>query len=252
MKKQIIKQILLSSNYWSLNKDVVKLFGLETAFFLTNLAEAENMMADEDGWFYQTAETIEEFTTLSRYKQDKCIEDLEKAGILTKDVRGVPAKRYFKLDYEAFANQFVNNSQTRLQKTNKLDCKKLATNKESINKELINKESINKDIVGQSPTTYPFSEIIDYLNLKAETKYRVSSAKTQSLIKARFNEGFELEDFKTVIDKKTNEWKSDNKMSVFLRPETLFGTKFESYLNQKGTKIEKDIGNDGSEFGLIL
>lgn len=251
MKKQIIKQLLLSSNYWSLNKDVVKLFGLETAFFLTNLAEAENMMADEDGWFYQTAETIEEFTTLSRYKQDKCIEDLEKAGILTKDVRGVPAKRYFKLDYEAFANKFVKNSQTRLQKTRKLDCKKLATNKESINKELINKESINKDVVEQSSTTYPFSEIVDYLNEKAETKYRASSKKTQSLIKARINEGFTLEDFKTVIDKKTAEWKHDPKMNQYLRPETLFGTKFESYLNQKGEKDAVDYFDIKAERGHV-
>ena len=233
VEKQLIKQLLLTSNYWTLNKDVVKLFGLETAFFLSSLAEAENMMADDNGWFYQTAETIEEFTTLSRYKQDKCIEELEKAGILKKEVRGVPAKRYFKLDYESLANQFVRNSQTRMQKTRKLECKKLATNKESSNKEISNKESSNKDIVEQGSTTYPFSEIVEYLNEKAETQYRASSKKTQSLIKARINEGFTLEDFKTVIDKKTTEWKSDNKMNQYLRPETLFGTKFESYLNQK-------------------
>lgn len=113
-------------------------------------------------------------------------------------------------------------------------------------------KEIYKDIVELHSPSYPYSDIIEYLNQKAETKYRASSKKTQGLIKARFKEGFELEDFKKVIDKKTNEWKSDNKMSVFLRPETLFGTKFESYLNQKGTKVEKDIGNDGSEFGLIL
>ena len=47
-----------------------------------------------------------------------------------------------------------------------------------------------------------------------------------------FNEGFKLEDFKKVIDKMTMEWKDNNKMKVYLRPETLFGTKFESYLNR--------------------
>ena len=246
VEKQLIKQLLLSSNYWTINKDIVKLFGLETAFFLSNLAEAENMMADEDGWFYQTAETIEEFTTLSRYKQDKCIEELEKAGILKKEVRGVPAKRYFKLDYEKLAIQFVRNSQTRMQKTRKLECEKLATNKESTNKELINKESINKDIAEQSSATYPFSEIVDYLNEKAETQYRASSKKTQSLIKARVNEGFTVKDFTIVIDKKVSEWK-DTDMAKYLRPETLFGTKFEGYLNQKETKgvnnEQRDKGN---------
>ena len=47
------------------------------------------------------------------------------------------------------------------------------------------------------------------------------------------NEGFKEEDFYTVIDKKSAEWLSDSKMSKYLRPETLFGTKFEAYLNQQ-------------------
>ena len=99
----------------------------------------------------------------------------------------------------------------------------------------------SKDIVEQSPTL-PYQEIINYLNEKADTRYRHTSNKTQGLIKARINEGFTLENFKTVIDKKTTEWKSDNKMSAYLRPETLFGTKFESYLNQKIVKPSNESG----------
>jgi uncharacterized phage protein (TIGR02220 family) len=76
------------------------------------------------------------------------------------------------------------------------------------------------------------SEIIAYLNEVAGTRYRTSVAKTKSLVQARVKEGFTLEDFKTVIDVKCKEWKNDPKMSRYLRPETLFGTKFESYLNQ--------------------
>ena len=78
----------------------------------------------------------------------------------------------------------------------------------------------------------PYKEIINYLNLKANTHYRHNIKKTQSLISARFNENFTLDDFKRVIDNKTSEWK-DTDMEKYLRPETLFGTKFESYLNQK-------------------
>ena len=77
-----------------------------------------------------------------------------------------------------------------------------------------------------------YSSIIDYLNLKANTKYRSSSNKTKTLIKARINEGYSEEDFKKVIDNKINEWINTD-MEKYLRPETLFGTKFESYLNQK-------------------
>ena len=143
MSKILVKELLTSSNYWTLNKTIVKIFGIETAFLLTNLAEAETMMSDKDGWFYQTSETLEEFTSLSRYKQDKAIDELVEAGVLQKDVRGIPAKRYFKLDYEALANKIASNSQTRVRKTNKQEPKKLATNKELSNKELSNKEHNN-------------------------------------------------------------------------------------------------------------
>lgn len=96
------------------------------------------------------------------------------------------------------------------------------------------KSKSNKDILSGSdePDPVPYKEIIDYLNQKANTKYRSSGAKTKSLIKARTNDGFDLDDFKKVIDTKTNQWLNDPKMKKFLRPETLFGTKFEGYLNE--------------------
>ena len=76
-----------------------------------------------------------------------------------------------------------------------------------------------------------YVEIIDYLNLKAGTSYRTNSKSTQQHINARLAEGFTVEDFKTVIDKKCSEWLGDSKMQQYLRPPTLFGTKFEAYLN---------------------
>lgn len=79
----------------------------------------------------------------------------------------------------------------------------------------------------------PYLEIVDYLNLKTKSKFRSSSQATQRLIKARFNDGFTLDDFKQVIDTKSDEWLRDKKMSIYLRPETLFSNKFEGYLNQK-------------------
>ncbi|MFT8477706.1 MAG: conserved phage C-terminal domain-containing protein [Liquorilactobacillus sp.] len=100
---------------------------------------------------------------------------------------------------------------------------------------------LGKDRLGKDSKTYspakaeqylPYKEIIDYLNEKAGTSYRATTKKTQTLIKARFNEKFSLDDFKRVIDNKVAEWKNDTAMNKFLRPETLFGTKFESYLNQ--------------------
>ena len=90
----------------------------------------------------------------------------------------------------------------------------------------------NKYIVEQSPTEYPFKEIIDYLNEKTGKAYKYSTETTQRHIRARIKEGFTLEDFKNVIDWKVSQWGSEEKMERYLRPQTLFGTKFESYLNE--------------------
>jgi len=85
----------------------------------------------------------------------------------------------------------------------------------------------------------PYKEIVKYLNSRTGSQYKSTTNKTQKLIKARWNEGFRLEDFETVIDKKCVEWMGDEEMEKYLRPPTLFGTKFESYLNQLSVKNTK-------------
>ena len=82
-------------------------------------------------------------------------------------------------------------------------------------------------------------DIVAYLNEKAGTSYRSNSKTTQKHINARLNEGYTLDDFKVVIDKKVDEWKG-TEMEKYLRPETLFGTKFESYLNAKVNKPQSN------------
>lgn len=77
----------------------------------------------------------------------------------------------------------------------------------------------------------PTEEVIDHLNRRAGTHYRATTASTRKLIKARLREGFTVEDIKQVIDKKCADWLNNPAMVEYLRPETLFGSKFESYLN---------------------
>lgn len=79
----------------------------------------------------------------------------------------------------------------------------------------------------------PTEEIVDHLNQRAGTHYRATTASTRKLIKARLKEGFTVDEFKLVIDKKCAEWLNNRDMARYLRPETLFGNKFESYLNAK-------------------
>lgn len=93
-------------------------------------------------------------------------------------------------------------------------------------------------------------EVVQYLNQVCGTHYRASSKKTQRLIHARQQEGFTLDDFKIVIDKKAEEWGPNPDMCKYLRPETLFGTKFESYLNQQGRLSETEPA-DSSWLSLL-
>ena len=120
-----------------------------------------------------------------------------------------------------------------------------------IDKEIDKEIDIEVIPSGKPEATLPYKEIVDYLNKSAGTNYRASSKKTQQLIKARINEGYTLEDFRVVIEKKTRGWINDNKMKGYLRPETLFGTKFEGYLNQPVKELTtKDLTpyTDFSEF----
>ena len=78
--------------------------------------------------------------------------------------------------------------------------------------------------------------IVEYLNDKTGSAFKSTTKATQKVIKARLAEGFTVDDFLTVIDKKCAEWIGDGRMEQYLRPETLFGTKFEGYLNAKVSK----------------
>lgn len=111
-------------------------------------------------------------------------------------------------------------------------CQMVATGKDSIGKVSEDKDSID-DNMSDKPTI--IRSIIDYLNEKADKKYRANNKVTQKHINARLKEGYTIEDFKCVIDKKCAEWKNTD-MEQYLRPETLFGTKFEGYLNAKINK----------------
>ena len=96
----------------------------------------------------------------------------------------------------------------------------------------INNKTIMSPPTSRDELTYPYGAVVDYLNSKAGTRYKHSSEDTRKHIRARVNDGYTIDDFKAVIDRKVEEWKG-TEWEKFLRPSTLFGSKFESYLNQK-------------------
>lgn len=91
--------------------------------------------------------------------------------------------------------------------------------------------------------TYPnevYEEIINFLNESSGKQYRVSSNSSRKIITARLNDGFNVDDFKQVISIKCTKWLNTD-MEQFLRPETLFSNKFDSYLNETITTIKTNI-----------
>lgn len=106
---------------------------------------------------------------------------------------------------------------------------------------------INKDkpiLSGKKkPDNIPYKEIIDHLNLKAGKNFKHETGSTKTAIRARFKEGFNLDDFIKVIDNMTDKWKG-TKQEEYLRPSTLFSpSKFEGYLNADPTQRFGDFNN---------
>lgn len=124
----------------------------------------------------------------------------------------------------------INNKRDKKEKTK--DEKIKNEEKDNIISPAIAEHSVSK-------VDIPYGKIIDYLNNKLGTHYKVETKKTRDLIKARFNDGFKLEDFIIVIDKKFEDWKN-SEQAKYLRPETLFGNRFESYLNQMKVGSKRD------------
>ncbi|EUN35275.1 conserved phage C-terminal domain-containing protein, partial [Lactococcus cremoris] len=102
----------------------------------------------------------------------------------------------------------------------------------------------NNNMSGKPDDVIPYSEILEYLNKKTGRSFRNVEA-NKKLIKARWNEGYKLEDFKTVVDNMVSNWSGKMFNGVpaenYLQPKTLFSNKFDSYLNQVPRIEQKEI-----------
>ena len=141
-----ILKLMASSNFIIVNRDLIKEFGTNGAILLGELASEYNYYHDnnrlsDDGMFFSTIENVENNTGLSRYQQKKAIDELKKKGVIDVELRGMPAKRYIRIntdklfcssletsqqDSEKLANKIARNSLTSLQETNEQDSEKLA------------------------------------------------------------------------------------------------------------------------------
>ncbi len=188
----------------------------------------------------------DQYISISNWEKHQNIEGLEK---IREQTRKRVAKHREKQRLQKQEKMLLvtgENENKPLNNNDETQCNVTVTENNATEEELEEELDIDKeykDIVGQPDI--PYKKIVDYLNKVAGKKYKHTTRKTKDLIKARMNEGFTFEDFIKVIDIKNDEWKNNDEMKKFIRPETLFGTKFESYLNQSSGK-EPDPNNEYS------
>ena len=192
-------------------------------------------------WTYNSQKALTElFPFWNRAKIQRIISSLENQGLLIKG-------NYNQLSYDRTTWYALPKFEQSVVQNQTVNCSDLNNERFKneqpipINYQLTKQLTTeNKDIVEQSSTApIPYEEIVQYLNQKTGKNFKSTSKATQRHIKARFTDGFVLDDFKQVIDNKCGDWLRDRKMKEYLRPETLFGTKFESYLNSKTTTTKQ-------------
>ena len=210
-------------------------------------------------YFYSTVDNIEKNTSLTARQQRRCMDILASDGLIECKLMGIPAKRFVKINTERLL-QIVEECEATYNAPEDIPdgtidpsllCGNVTDSCYILSQQAVTKGNIiysnnnsnnkyNKDILSGKPDgdLTKIKEIVEYLNQKTGKSFKYNTQKTQSCIKARLKEGFSADDFKTVINLKTEQWGKDPKMSVYLRPETLFGTKFEGYLNEAPKKKE--------------
>lgn len=124
-----------------------------------------------------------------------------------------------------------------------LEIPKVETQRQESKEKIVQQQPIEAELIVEKPktprkksteTSYPnevYEEIINYLNQATGKNYKTNSVINRKFITQRLNDGFTIDDFKQVITVKSTNW-LNSKMEQFLRPETLFSNKFESYLNE--------------------
>lgn len=214
--------------------------GLNEAIMLQQVhfwLQRSNNFKESKKWVYNTYEGWSyQFPFWSRSTIRRTINSLEKQNMLITgnfNTLKIDNTKWYTVNYEELdrvSRPPVQNEQTNWSKWTSPPAQ--------------NEQAITIDYPEITTETIPYVEIINYLNGVAGKNYRSSTRKTKELIKARWNEGFGIDDFKKVINIKNDEWKNDEKMSKFIRPNTLFGTKFEDYLNQNDESVPDDDGYD--------
>lgn len=214
--------------------------------------------------FWATNDQLSNATTLSERELRGASRRLVEAGFIKVEKKGLPARNHYTVNVDALVEFFSedvescdldnggedesrndksyrNDDDQSLQNVATIGHETLAHIKNDSNNETIrtNKHIVRKQASAQRPApSRPWNEeegskvaeVVQALNDETGSHYRPTSKATMRHVLARLREGFTVEDCKEVIRKKSQEWGGTD-MAKYLRPETLFGSKFEGYLN---------------------
>ena len=188
-------------------------------------------------WFYKTLEEWQtEFPFWSAMTIRRTLGSLEKQKIIkigNFNKKKFDKTKWYTIDYQRVNRRCVQNEQTMC--SNRTDgC---VQNEQTYTREYTETTTENNNNVSEEkPSKVVWTDetrhIIDYLNKRAGKKWSVKTKKTVQLIHKLLDNGFTVEDFEKVIDFKCKQWLNSEEMNKYLRPETLFGGKFERYLNE--------------------
>lgn len=180
----------------------------------------------EGNCFCGSLQYLCDWTNSTRQGVLKNLDNLISMGLIEK-IESSPTNKYVAVDSSKLSLHVnsVTNGVNLVNKDSELSLHNNINNNND-NKYILQKE-FNEKVI----------DIISHFNSVCSTKFKYNTAATRKLIKQHLNEGFSVDDFKRVIDLKYQDWGvtpirfSNGQMSnEFLRPSTLFGNKFESYV----------------------
>ena len=190
-----ILNLISNNNFITLNKDLIKAIGLEEAILLGELASEYDYWKKqellENGYFYSTIENIEEHTTLSEYKQRKALNSLKDQGLIDIKIKGLPAKRFIKINEEQVLEKLkintLKNLRTSSEKIKELVPEKLKGNK-NINNKNINNKNIEKEYIDNTKMSLTSDEMsLETDNLSSDDSLAIASPTPTESKKEVFN-----------------------------------------------------------------
>lgn len=238
----LISRQILDSKLWSCN-DAVFRVAMYLLLSANYKAKYFRRVQVERGQTCRSIHRIAEDCNLSSKRVRNALDILQKDGFITKDYPfgARHGQRITICKYDTYQKiDFYKGKQKAVEGQTEGRQKALNNNDK--------KEKKRKEYNMSQETLHKVSQIIKSLNREVGTRYRASAQNTQNLISTWLNEGFTVEDFETVITFQKSEWMNDYKMKKYLRPDTLFGKKFENYFNT--AKLAQKTMGEKNDFSL--